>query len=204
MLCGMRKAPPIVLSKEESAVLSTWTRGRTLPLRLVQRAKIVVMAAQGIPSQDIAQALSVSRPTVQLWRERFLALRLEGLNKDAPRPGRIPSIPEKKVRAVVQATLHTTPRGATHWSIRTMAKAQGISRMAVQRIWDRHGLKPHLTKTFKLSRDKRFVEKLYDVVGLYLNPPDRLWSCASMRKAKSRLWIVPNQDCRSRRGAAGP
>ena len=107
MLCAMRIATPIVLSKEESAVLGTWTRGRTLPLRLVQRAQIVVMAAQGIPSQDIAQALSVSRPTVQLWRERFLALSLEGLNKDAPRPGRIPSIPEKKVRAVVQATLHT-------------------------------------------------------------------------------------------------
>src|ERR671918_1455154 len=173
MLCGMRIASPIVLSQEERAVLSTWSRGRTLPVRLIERAKIVVMAAQGIPSQDIAQALSVSRPTVQLWRERFLALRLEGLKKDAPRPGRIPSIPEKKVRAVVHATLHTTPRGATHWSIRTMAQAQGISRMAVQRIWDRHGLKPHLTKPFKLSGDKRFIEKLYDVVGLYLNPPDK-------------------------------
>src|SRR5437867_4272440 len=169
----MRIASPIVLSQEERAVLSTWTRRRSLPLRLIQRAQIIVMAAQGIPSRDIAQALEVSRPTVQLWRERFLALRLEGLKKDAPRPGRIPSIPEKKVRAVVQATLHATPRGATHWSIRTMAKAQGISRMAVQRIWDRHGLKPHLTKTFKLSGDKRFVEKLYDVVGLYLNPPDK-------------------------------
>src|SRR5580765_8203959 len=173
MLCGMRIATPIVLSKEENAVLSTWTHGRSLPLRLIQRAQIVAMAAQGVPSQDIAQRLEVSRPTVQLWRERFLALRLEGLKKDAPRPGRIPSIPEKKVRAVVEATLHTTPRGATHWSIRTMAKAQGISRMAVQRIWDRHGLKPHLTKTLKLSGDKGFVEKLYDVVGLYLNPPDK-------------------------------
>ena len=169
----MRIASPIVLSEHERAVLSTWIRGRSLPLRLIERARIVVMAAQGVPSQDIARALEVSRPTVQLWRERFLALRLEGLKKDAPRPGRIPSIPEKKVRAVVRATLHTTPRGATHWSIRTMAKAQGISRMAVQRIWDRHGLKPHLTKTFKLSRDQRFVEKLYDVVGLYLNPPEK-------------------------------
>src|SRR5438067_411051 len=173
ILCDMRIASPILLSEEERAVLRTWTHGRSLPLRLVQRAQIVAMAAEGIPSQDIAQTLEVSRPTVQLWRERFLALRLEGLKKDAPRPGRIPSLPQKKVRAVVQATLHTTPRGATHWSIRTMAKAQGISRMAVQRIWDRHGLKPHLTKTFKLSRDQRFVEKLYDVVGLYLNPPDK-------------------------------
>src|SRR5437870_6334492 len=173
ILCDMRIASPILLSEEERAVLRTWTHGRSLPLRLVQRAQIVAMAAEGIPSQDIAQTLEVSRPTVQLWRERFLALRLEGLKKDAPRPGRIPNLPQKKVRAVVQATLHTTPRDATHWSIRTMAKAQGISRMAVQRIWDRHGLKPHLTKTFKLNRDQRFVEKLYDVVGLYLNPPDK-------------------------------
>ena len=169
----MRTATPIVLSPEERSILSTWTRARSSPLRTVQRAQIVTMAADGIPSQDIAETLEVSRPTVQLWRERFLALRVEGLQKDAPRPGRIPSIPEKKVRAVVEATLRTTPPGATHWSIRTMAKAQGISRMAVQRIWDRHGLKPHLTKTFKLSRDKHFVEKLYDVVGLYLNPPDK-------------------------------
>ncbi|MBI4160813.1 MAG: IS630 family transposase [Acidobacteria bacterium] len=169
----MRTAPPIVLSSEERSVLATWARGRSLPLRLVQRAQIITMAADGVPSQDIAQALVLSRPTVQLWRERFLALRLAGLEKDAPRPGRMPSIPESKVRAVVEATLHTTPPGASHWSIRTMAQAQGISRMAVQRIWDRHGLKPHLTRTFKLSRDKQFVEKLYDVAGLYLNPPDK-------------------------------
>src|SRR2546426_11464682 len=103
----MRIASPIVLSQEERAVLSRWTRRRSLPLRLIQRAKIIVMAAQGTPSRDIAQALEVSRPTVQLWRERFLPLRLEGLKKDAPRPGRTPSTPEKKVRAVVQATLHT-------------------------------------------------------------------------------------------------
>jgi len=140
-------------------------------VRLVERARIIQMAADGVRSQDIAQELGISRPTVQLWRERFLALRLEGLEKDAPRPGRIPSISEKKVRAVVEATLHTTPPNATHWSVRSMAKAQGISRMAVQRIWQQHHLKPHLVKTFKLSRDQRFVEKLYDVVGLYLNPP---------------------------------
>lgn len=140
-------------------------------MRLVERARIIQMAADDVPSQDIARELGISRPTVQLWRERFLALRLEGLEKDAPRPGRIPSISEKKVRAVVEATLHTTPPNATHWSVRSMAKAQGISRMAVQRIWQQHHLKPHLVKTFKISRDKRFVEKLHDVVGLYLNPP---------------------------------
>jgi len=169
----MRIAAPVILSEQERGVLKVWARGRKLPLRLIQRAQIVVMAAEGVPSQDIAERLGVSRPTVQLWRERFLSLRLEGLKKDAPRPGRLPTIPEKKVRAVVEATLRTTPPGATHWSIRTMAKAQGLSRMAVQRIWERHGLKPQQTKTFKLSGDKRFVEKLYDVVGLYLNPPDK-------------------------------
>ena len=165
--------PPVLLSPEERSTLTTWAQGRRVPLRLVQRAQIIRMAAEGVPSLHIARELDVSRPTVQLWRERFLALRLAGLEQDAPRPGRIPGISERKVRAVVEATLHTTPQTATHWSTRTMAKVQGISRMAVQRIWNRHGLKPHLIKTFKLSRDTRFIEKLYDVVGLYLNPPDR-------------------------------
>jgi transposase len=131
------------------------------------------MAADGVRSQDIARDLDISRPTVQLWRERFLSLRLEGLEKDAPRPGRIPSIPEKTVRAVIQATLHTTPPNATHWSTRSMAKAHGLSQATIRRIWNQHHLKPHLVKTFKLSRDTYFVEKLYDVVGLYLNPPDK-------------------------------
>jgi len=131
------------------------------------------MAAKGGLNQEIADELNISRPTVQLWRDRFLALRLAGLEKDAPRPGRIPKIPQAKVAAVVEATLHSTPENATHWSARSMAKAQGISRMAVQRIWNRYNLKPHLVETFKLSRDKHFLEKLYDVVGLYLNPPDK-------------------------------
>jgi transposase len=169
----MRTAAPILLSSEERSVLTTWAHGRRFPLRLVQRARIVQMAADGVLSQDIARDLDISRPTVQLWRERFLSLRLEGLEKDAPRPGRIPSIPEKKVRAVIKATLHTTPPNATHWSTRSMAKAHGLSQATIRRIWNQHHLKPHLVKTFKLSRDKYFVEKLYDVVGLYLNPPDK-------------------------------
>ena len=169
----MRTAAPILLSSEERSVLATWAHGRRFPLRLVQRARIVQMAADGVLSQDIARDLDISRPTVQLWRERFLSLRLEGLEKDAPRPGRIPSIPEKKVRAVIKATLHTTPPNATHWSTRSMAKAHGLSQATIRRIWNQHHLKPHLVKTFKLSRDKYFVEKLYDVVGLYLNPPNK-------------------------------
>src|SRR5512136_3002532 len=168
-----RKAESIVLSCEERSILATWARGRSFPVRLAQRARIVLMAADGIESQTIAEKMSVSRPTVQLWRERFLALRLAGLKQDAPRPGRIPRISGRKIAAVVEATLHTTPPNATHWSTRSMAKAQDLSQATIRRIWKQHNLKPHLVKTFKLSRDKHFVEKLYDVVGLYLNPPDK-------------------------------
>jgi transposase len=168
-----RKAAQIILSPEERAIVDEWARSRTMPLRVVQRARIILMASSGIDSQDIAKELDISRPTVQLWRQRFLALRTAGLEKDAPRPGRIPRISDKKVRAVIEATLHSKPSDATHWSTRSMASAQGISEATVRRIWHQHNLKPHLIKTFKLSRDKRFVEKLVDVVGLYLNPPDK-------------------------------
>ena len=150
-----------------------WARSRSLPVRQVQRAQIIQLAARGVESQEIARRLAISRPTVQLWRQRFLSLRLAGLEKDAPRPGRIPRISQRRVREIVHVTLHTKPKNATHWSTRTMAEAQGVSEATVRRIWKRHSLKPHLTETFKLSRDKRFAEKLHDIVGLYLNPPDR-------------------------------
>jgi transposase len=169
----MRISESLVLSADERSTLREWARGRSLPARLVARAQIIRMAADGVLNRDIASRLRISRPTVQLWRQRFLALRLPGLEKDAPRPGRIPKISERKVRAVVEATLHTRPPAATHWSTRTLAKAQGLSQATIRRIWKRHNLKPHLVRTFKLSRDKRFIEKLVDVVGLYLNPPDK-------------------------------
>src|SRR5713226_10421713 len=173
MIGFMRTAEPITLSPEERTALEAWARGRSYPVRLMQRARIIQMAADGMFSQDIARDVGVSRPTVQLWRQRFLALRLPGLEKDAPRPGRIPRISHRKVQAVIHATLHTTPPDATHWSARSMAQAQGLSKDTIHRIWKQHHLKPHLIETFKLSRDKRFVAKLHDVVGLYLNPPDK-------------------------------
>jgi transposase len=169
----MNMAELIVLSPQEQRTITLWARGKSFPLRLVQRAKIIEMAARGIFSHDIAHQLGISRPTVQLWRQRFLSLRCAGLEKDAPRPGRIPKISPRKISAVVKATLHTTPPNATHWSTRTMAEAQGLSQATIRRIWKQHNLKPHLVKTFKLSRDKRFLEKLIDIVGLYLNPPDK-------------------------------
>jgi len=163
----------IILSPEEQLTLQRWAQGKRLPMRLVQRARIIQLAATGVFSHEIARRVGVSRPTVQLWRERFLALRCAGLEKDAPRPGRLPAIPDHKIQAVVAATLHAKPVNATHWSTRSMAQSQGLSHVAIHRIWKQHNLKPHLTKTFKLSRDPHFVEKLTDVVGLYWNPPDK-------------------------------
>ena len=166
-----RIAHPVQLSGPERVTLETWSRSRTLPHRQVLRARIILLAAEGTTNQDIATSVGQSRPTIQLWRERFLALRLAGLEKDAPRPGRKPRISARKIRAVVEATLHTKPPNATHWSTRSMARAQHLSETSIRRIWHAHNLKPHLMETFKLSRDKHFVEKLTDVVGLYLNPP---------------------------------
>src|SRR6059036_1662063 len=168
-----RRAEPILLSDQERATLQTWARARIQPLRVIQRAKIILLAAEGVESQEIARQERVSRPTVQLWRGRFLALRTAGLEKDAPRPGRIPALSARKRAAIVEATLHSQPPNATHWSTRRMAKAQGVSEATVRRIWKQHGLRPHRVSTFKVSRDPRFVEKLTDVVGLYLNPPDQ-------------------------------
>lgn len=169
----MNIAERIIFTPQEEATINRWSQGKSFPLRLIQRAQIIQLASQGIFNHDIAKRLDISRPTVQLWRERFLAFRLAGLDKDAPRPGRLPKIRHNKVMTIVNATIHTTPSDATHWSTRSMAKAHGVSKDSIQRIWKQYNLKPHLIKTFKLSRDKRFLEKLYDVVGLYLNPPDK-------------------------------
>lgn len=169
----MNRAERIVLSPQEQATIQRWAQGKRVPMRLVQRARIIQMAANGEFNHDIARRVGISRPTVQLWRERFLALRCPGLEKDAPRPGRIPTIPAHTIQAVVDATLQTKPINATHWSTRSMAESQGLSPVTIHRIWQQRHLKPHLTKTFKLSRDKPFLETLTDVVGLYLNPPDK-------------------------------
>ncbi len=143
------------------------------PQKVALRARIVLLASEGVPNHAIAAQLGTTRPTVLLWRERFRQRGAPGLLKDATRPGRKKALAPEVVQQVVEATLHTTPRGATHWTTRTLAQAQGLSHMTVHRIWRQHGLQPHRVETFKLSRDPRFVEKLRDVVGLYLDPPDR-------------------------------
>jgi transposase len=167
-----RPLTPLVLTDDERAKLLTWSRRPTTAQRLALRAKIVLAAAEGQSNTVIAADLRVTLPTVGKWRSRFLEHRLDGLT-DEPRPGPPRTITDAHVEDVVTKTLETKPRNATHWSTRGMAKASGLSQTAISRIWRAFGLKPHLGETFKFSTDPYFVEKVRDVVGLYLNPPDR-------------------------------
>ena len=168
----MRVAPRITLSEEERTQLSSWARGRSTPHRVVLRSQIVLRAAEGATNKTIAEGLGTEPNTCALWRRRFLAARLQGLMTDAPRAGGPLSISDARIRAIVHDTLHTKPPNATHWSTRSMADAHGVSPSTVRRIWKARRLAPHRVERYKLSRDKQFEEKLRDVVGLYLNPPE--------------------------------
>jgi transposase len=168
----MRVAPRIVLTNEERTQLERYARGRSTPMRLVTRARIVLQAASGEQNCDIARALGTTRRAVGRWRTRFAQLRLAGIEKDAPGRGRPARLSKSRVALVVRKTLEEKPPGGTHWSTRRMAATARISAASVRRIWRAHGLKPHLTRTFKISRDQHFTEKLADVVGLYLSPPE--------------------------------
>ena len=162
-----------VVSDEQRVVLERWVGAQKTPQSVALRARIVLLAGAGESNSQIARALGVSRPTVILWRSRFSREGTAALTETRPGRGRKPTIPAAKIKAIVQATTQTRPPGQTHWSCRSMAKAHGVSPASVQRIWDAHGLKPHRVRTFKLSNDPRFTEKLTDVVGLYLNPPEK-------------------------------
>lgn len=168
----MRTAVTISLSDAEQATLTAWARSRTVPVRLAARAKIVLLAATGRSNLEIAAALGIERTIVGRWRNRFAAARLGGIERERPGRGRKATKRKHWTRTIVEVTLHTTPKDATHWSVRTLAKHLGVDKSLVQRVWRAHGLAPHRVRTFKLSRDKRFVEKLLDVVGLYLRPPE--------------------------------
>ena len=168
----MRIAPAIELSADQRAALEQRARGRSLPARVVERARIVLRAASGEQDKAIAQDLGITPKKVSRWRKRYLTLGLAGLEKDAPRPGRKPKIGARLIQRVVEMTTRHKPPHATHWSTRTMAAAVGISEASVRRIWRAHGLKPHRVETFKISNDPAFAQKLEDIVGLYLNPPE--------------------------------
>jgi transposase len=168
----MRVAKAVTLTDGEQTTLLKWSRGRSTPARLVQRAKIVLAAAEGKRNDAIAADLGCMRQTVGIWRNRFVSGRLGAIQKDAPRGGRKPTRRAAVAAEIVRKTTQEKPANATHWSTRSLAKAMNLSDSMVRRVWRDSGLKPHLVKTFKVSNDPRFVEKLVDVVGLYLNPPE--------------------------------
>lgn len=168
-----KPADILEMTEDQRRTLETWAKAKKTPQRVVLRSRICLLAAEGESHNAIARQLDTSRPTVILWVSRFREHGPSGLSEDAPRGPSSRRLDPEKVRTIVEATLHTTPKDSTQWSTRTMAKEMGVSRATVQRIWDAHGLQPHRVETFKLSRDKRFVEKLTDVVGVYLNPPDK-------------------------------
>jgi transposase len=166
------KLEPLVLSDDERRVLEGWARRRKTAQALALRSRIVLACADGSAVSAVAAELGVSRATAGKWRSRFLESRLEGLS-DEPRPGRPRTVTDERVEKVITATLEQEPpNGDTHWSTRSMARSAGMSQSAVSRIWRAFGLKPHLVQTWKLSTDPQFIDKVRDVVGLYMSPPE--------------------------------
>ncbi len=166
-------AKALQVSTQDRDRLESWLRAHNMPQAMAWRAQIIVYAAEGLPNTRIAKEVGVSVVTVREWRKRFEMEGIDGLTEIKPGRGRKREISATKVKRIVHDTLHVKPRGATHWSCRSMADRHKVSAATVQRIWDAHGLQPHRTETFKLSTDPEFVEKLTDIVGLYLNPPDK-------------------------------
>jgi transposase len=198
----MRRARPIELEPKQREALERLARGRRVPVRLAERARIVLHAADGLGNQEIAKALGVTRQKAGRWRDRYAESGPAGTEKDAPRPGRKRRIDEPRRAAVVRKTLGEKPGGQTHWSRSSMAAATGLSDSTVGRIWREHGLKPHRVETFKLSNDPQFVEKLTDVVGLYLNPPEHavVLSCDEQSQIQALDRTQPSLPMKPGRG----
>jgi len=167
-----RPKAELTLSDEERAALEEWVRRRSTPQAWALRCRIVLACAEGASNKDVAAQLGSTPHAVGRWRARFVQYRIAGLG-DMPRPGGPRTVTDEQVAAVVTKTLESTPKNATHWSTRSMAKEMGLSQSSVSRIWRAFGLQPHRSETFKLSTDPYFVDKVHDVVGLYLDPPER-------------------------------
>jgi transposase len=167
------RAAALVVSANQQSQIEQWVAAMGTPQQVALRCHIVLAAGRGESEAGIAAALQINRKTVRLWRERFAAEGLKSLWEIAPGRGRKATYGPERVKAVLDATLQSKPKGQTHWSCRLMAASQGISKSTVSNLWKSHNIKPHRTKTFKLSRDPKFLEKLTDVVGLYLNPPEK-------------------------------
>ena len=168
-----RSTPSLAVSEDQEKQIEHWLAALGTPQQVALRCRIVLAAGRGESETAIASKLDVNRKTVRLWRERFSQDGLQSLWEIAPGRGRKATYGPERVKAIVDATLQSKPRGNTHWSCRLMAASQGVSKSTVSNLWRSHNIKPHRTKTFKLSRDPKFLEKLTDVVGLYLNPPDK-------------------------------
>ena len=192
------------LSVSERQQLQQWLAAHGTPQQVALRCRIVLAAADGQSDGAIAEQLSVNRKTVIVWRQRFCQQRLDGLWVIAPGRGRKPSYDVDKIAAIVDATLQTKPEGMTHWSCRTMAKSQGVSKSTISNIWQAHNLKPHRVETFKLSRDPKFLEKMTDVIGLYLNPPEQALVLCVDEKSQIQALDRTQPGLPLKKGRCGP
>ena len=199
----MRIAKMIELDQDTERELRVLVRRRTVQARLQQRALVVLLAAEGRQNKDIADQAGLDRRQVALWRARFLAGGIDALRKDAPRSGRPATITAEIESRIVQTTLHSKPANATHWSTRTLAEHLGFGATTVRRVWQSNGLKPHLGRTFKLSRDPRFEDKLLDVVGLYMNPPEHALVLSCDEKSQIQALNRTQPGLPIKRGRAG-
>src|SRR5436190_16042373 len=199
----MKTQACIWLSPEDRATLEGWVADRNTPQKLVWRSRIVLLSADRVGKMAIVRAVGKCKRTVDRWQERYVAHGLAGLQRDATRRGRKPPLPALVIERVVEMTLHAKPPAATHWSARTMGKAVGISHTSVQRIWNAHGLKPHLVKTFKLSNDPDFAKKVEDIVGLYLDPPDKALVLAVDEKSQIQALDRTQPGLPLKKGRAG-
>ena len=199
----MRIAPVVKLTPELESLLSKAAKSSSQSVRFAQRAKIVLLAASGKQDIEIAELVGITRQRSARWRGRFLRFGIDGLKKDAARPGRRKKFSAQKVTAIVRKTLEQKPTNATHWSTRTMAQAARVSETAVRRIWKAHGLKPHLSRTFKLSNDKQFTEKLEDIVGLYLSPPEHALILSCDEKSQIQALDRTQPGLPMKKGRAG-
>jgi transposase len=197
----MRVAQEIHLTNSQRAALQRWSNGRTVAVRQAQRARIILLAAEAKSNQEIAALLGVKEHTVGRWRKRFAELGMAGIEKDLPRGGRPRRQREGVESEIIRKTTQETPENATHWSTRSLAQELAVSQSMVHRVWKANGLKPHRVRTFKLSRDPNFEDKLVDVVGLYLNPPekalvlsaDEKTSIQALDRTQPGLPIVPGR-----------
>ena len=199
----MRVAEKIELDAATERELRVLSKRRRIEARLQQRARVILLAAQGWHNKEIAAEVNLDRRQVALWRSRFLQGGIDALRQDAPRSGRTPTVTPELESKILQVTLHSKPAAATHWSTRTLATHLGLSATMVGRVWRRNGIKPHLARTFKLSRDPRFEDKLLDVVGLYLNPPEHALVLSCDEKSQIQALNRTQPGLPMKRGRAG-